>query len=144
LNKTAAASASSRWPTRTTTPAQGSATMLFQPELVFEGVDDRLDPLAHPTQRSEPIRLVLAVWADEVGPQRSDVLFEGSTGESLVGQDDRARGQGLLASGVLQQRLGDLAFPEPGGGQTPGDRHAVWRAEQVQLETPVPAAVLRS
>jgi len=62
------------------------------------------------------MRLVLAVWADEVGPQRTDVLFEASTGESLVGQDDRARGQGLLASGVVQQRLGDLAFAEGGGG----------------------------
>src|SRR5207247_9614179 len=93
-------------------PAQGSATMLFQPELVFEGVDDRLDPLAHPTQRPEPIRLVLAVWADEVGRQRSEVLFEGSTSESLVGQDGRARGRGLLVGRVVEVGLGDVALPD--------------------------------
>jgi hypothetical protein len=35
--------------------------MLLQPELVLEGVDDRLDPLVHPAQRPEPVGLILAV-----------------------------------------------------------------------------------
>jgi len=61
--------------------------MLFQAELLLEGVDDRLDPLAHPTQRPEPSRLILAVRTDEAGAQRPDVLFEGSTGKPLVGQE---------------------------------------------------------
>jgi hypothetical protein len=35
-------------------PLRGMCAMLFQPELVFEGVEDRLDPLADPP--SEPNR----------------------------------------------------------------------------------------
>src|SRR5918994_5593954 len=49
-------------------PAQGAATMLFQPELVLEGVDDRLDPLAHPAQRPEPVGLVGAVGRTSRAP----------------------------------------------------------------------------
>src|SRR5438034_1075567 len=54
-------------------PAEGTATMLLQPELLLERVDDRLDPLPHPAQRPEPARLVLAIRPDEAGPHRSDV-----------------------------------------------------------------------
>src|SRR5918995_4368802 len=122
-------------------PAQGAAAMLFQPELVLEGVDDRLDPLAHPAQRPEPGWLILAVGADQEGAQPSDVAFELGPGQALVGQDDRAGRQGLLAGGVVQQHLGDLAFAKGGAGQAPADRQAVGRGEQVQLEAPVPAAV---
>src|SRR5829696_9388770 len=64
-------------------PTQGAATMLFQAELVLEGVDDRLDPLAHATQRSEPARLILAIRTEEAGSQRSDVAFERPTGKAL-------------------------------------------------------------
>jgi hypothetical protein len=91
-------------------PTEGAATMLSQPELIFEGVDDRLDPLAHPAQRTEPGRLILAIRADQHGAQPSDVAFELGAGQALVGQDDRPRGQRLLAGGVGQQRLGDLAL----------------------------------
>src|ERR671912_2846196 len=49
-------------------PAQGAAAMLFQPELVLEGVDDRLDPLAHPAQRPEPVGLVGAVGRTSRAP----------------------------------------------------------------------------
>src|SRR5215218_10254137 len=53
-------------------PAQGAATVLLQPKLVFEGVDDRLDPLAHPTQRPEPARLILAIRTDEASSQPTE------------------------------------------------------------------------
>src|SRR5918995_854413 len=121
--------------------AEGAAMVLFQAELVFEGVDDRLDPLAHPAQRAEPARLILAIRTNEAGAQRTEVALEGPTGKPLIGQDDRARRQGMLAGSVIQQRLGDLALTKLGGGQAPGDRHAVRRREQIQLEAPVPAAV---
>jgi hypothetical protein len=39
-------------------PLRGAATVLFQPELALEGIDDRLDPLANPTKPSVPVRLV--------------------------------------------------------------------------------------
>jgi hypothetical protein len=64
-------------------PTQGAATVLFQAELVFEGVDDRLDPLAQPTQRPEPARLVLAVGPDQEGAQPSGVAFELGAGQAL-------------------------------------------------------------
>ena len=121
-------------------PAQRATTMAFQSKLVLEGVDDRLDPLAHPTQRPEPARLVAAVRADQPGTQPSDVAFELGTGQALVGQDDGAHRQRLPAGGVIQQHLGDLALAEGGDGQAPGDGHAVWGTQQVQLEAPVPSA----
>src|SRR4029453_5426451 len=34
---------------------QGSSPVAFQPELVFEGVEGALDPLAPPTQRAQPV-----------------------------------------------------------------------------------------
>src|SRR5919198_5640674 len=68
-------------------PTQGAAMVLFQPELVLEGVDDRLDPLAHAAKRPEPARLVLAVRADQPRAQLADVLVEGAAGKALVGQD---------------------------------------------------------
>src|SRR5262245_5994655 len=58
-------------------PTRGAAAVAFQAELVFEGVDDRLDPLAHPAQRPEPGRLVLAVGTDQMRAQRSDMAAEG-------------------------------------------------------------------
>ena len=45
------------------------------------------------------------------------MALERLAGKALVGQDDRARGQGLLAGGVVQQRLGDLAFAKFGGAR---------------------------
>src|SRR5215213_11203645 len=66
-------------------PAQAATTVLFQAELVLEGVDDRLDPLAHPTQRPEPARLILAIRTDEASSQPTEVALEGPTGKALVG-----------------------------------------------------------
>jgi hypothetical protein len=83
-------------------PAQGSATMLFQPELVFEGTDDRLDPLAHPAQRPEPAPLTLAVGPQQMRVQAAEVGLERFAGKPLVAQDDRAGRQRTLPGRVVQ------------------------------------------
>jgi hypothetical protein len=54
-------------------PGRGATTMLFQAKLAFEGVDDRLDPLAHRPQRPEPGRLVAAVGTHQHRAQARDV-----------------------------------------------------------------------
>ena len=88
--------------------------MAFQAELLLEGVDDRLDPLAHLTQRAEPGRLISPVGPDQPRVQPRQQLLEPPTCEALVGQDDHARAQDLLVGGLVQQPLGDLALA--GGG----------------------------
>jgi hypothetical protein len=47
----------------------GSAAVLFQAELAFEGVDDRLDPLADTSDLAEAGRFVLAVRPYQVGAE---------------------------------------------------------------------------
>ena len=47
----------------------GVGAVAFQTELVLEGVEDGLDPLADPTQVAEPGRLVGPVGADQPGAQ---------------------------------------------------------------------------
>ena len=42
--------------------------MAFQPELVVEGVEGALDPLAEAAQRPEPVRLVTAVGRTSTAP----------------------------------------------------------------------------
>src|SRR5579859_3483878 len=39
----------------------GASAVAFEAELVFEGVEDRFDPLAHPGQVAEPAPFVFAV-----------------------------------------------------------------------------------
>jgi hypothetical protein len=55
----------------------------FQAELVFEGVEDGLDPLADPTQVAEPGRLVGPVGADQPRVRLRDHLLERPAGEAL-------------------------------------------------------------
>src|SRR5829696_2212458 len=119
----------------------GVGAVAFQAELVFEGVDDRFDPLADAAQVAEPGGFIGPVGADQPGAQPTHVLFEGAAGQSLVGQDDHAGPQHLLAGGLVQQALGDLAFPGGGVGQAPSHRHAVRAGQHIQLEAPVPARV---
>jgi hypothetical protein len=64
--------------------------MPLQPKLVFEGVDDALDPLADPTKRPPPVLLVAPVGADQYRTQLAHPLGEGLAGQALVGGDDRA------------------------------------------------------
>jgi hypothetical protein len=122
----------------------GVGAMAFQAELVFEGVDDGLDPLADPAQVAEPVGLVLAVGADQHRAQVPDHRVELPAGQALVGQDDHAGPQEALAGGPIQEGLGDLALAQLGGGQAPADRQAVRAGQDIQLEPPVPAAVAGS
>src|SRR4029453_1302412 len=73
-------------------PAEDAATVLFQAELLLEGVDDRLDPLAHPAQGPNRRGSSVRSGADQEGPQPCDMALERLAGQALVGQDDRARG----------------------------------------------------
>src|SRR5438876_5944578 len=83
-------------------------TVLFQPELAFEGVDDALDPLADAAQRPVPAWLVGTIRAQHDRAELADVAFEVATCESLVGVD---AGPGQpWRRGVGEQGLGDLAL----------------------------------
>ena len=64
-------------------PAQGAARVLFQAELVLEGVEGALNPLAHAAKRPEPARLVLTVGADQPRAQLAEVVVEVAAGEPL-------------------------------------------------------------
>src|SRR5918996_1646476 len=119
----------------------GVGAVAFQAELVFEGVEDRLDPLADPAQVAEPGRLISPVGADQPRVQLSDHLLERPAGEALVAQDDHARAQDVLAGGVVQQAPGNLALTPSRVCQGPGHRHPVRAGQHIQLETPGPAAV---
>ena len=91
---------------------QGASLVAFQPELVFEGVEGALDPLAPATQRAQPTRLI-----GTVGPQQDrvvlgDQLGELPAGEAFVGHDDQPRSQ--PATLMVQHGRDHLALAELG------------------------------
>jgi hypothetical protein len=112
----------------------GVGAVAFQAELVFEGVEDGLDPLADPAQVAEPVRLITAVRAGQPRVQATHELVKLASRQALVGQDDHARAQHTLAGSAVQQDLGRLALAELRVGQAPGHRHPVRAGQQVQLE----------
>lgn len=61
----------------------GVGAVAFQAELVVEGVDDRLDPLAHPAQVAEPGGLVAAVGSSQDRAQLPDNRVELAAGQPL-------------------------------------------------------------
>src|SRR5262245_66663651 len=62
----------------------GAAAVAFEVELAFEGVVDRLDPLADPADRAVAGFLVAAVGADQVHREGGgDQVFELAPGEAL-------------------------------------------------------------
>src|SRR4029453_4972556 len=69
---------------------QGSSPVAFQPELVFEGVEGALDPLAPATQRAQPVGLVGTVGAQQGRAVGGDQLLELPAGEPLVAQDEQS------------------------------------------------------
>src|SRR5215211_6359157 len=69
----------------------GVGAVAFQAELVFEGVEDGLNPLADPAQVAEPVRLITTVGAAQGGGQASHELVELPSRQPLVSQDDHAR-----------------------------------------------------
>ena len=123
------------------TTLAGMGAVALEPELVFQGVDDALDPLADPTKRSPPVRLVTAVGPDQHRAELVHSLGEPVVGQALVGGDDHPRG--AAAPGrwpTLAARPRPRARPA-WGWQDPGHRHAVRGRQQVQLEAPIPARV---
>src|ERR687891_2929904 len=59
----------------------GVGAVAFQAELVLQGVEDGLDPLAHPTQRPEPIRRIGTVRPDQPGLQLAHDSVELAAGQ---------------------------------------------------------------
>src|ERR1700674_5018067 len=64
------------------------AAVVFEGELAFERVVNRLDPLAHSAELAEPFGFVFAVGADELRVERGDDLLELLAGETLVADDE--------------------------------------------------------
>jgi hypothetical protein len=95
-------------------PAKGAATVAFQAELVFEGVEDALDPLAHPAKRPEVGWLVGAVGTDQPSTQLTDVSVKLLAGKALVAKDDRACGQATLGGQLIRQDRCGLPLAELG------------------------------
>ena len=71
---------------RTLAHVGGASAVLFQVKLSFEGLVDRLDPLADPAEVAVAVGLVLAVGAQELDPVRCGGGGEVLAGEALVGQ----------------------------------------------------------
>src|SRR4029450_5757134 len=96
----------------------GSSPGAFQPELVFEGVEGALDPLAPATQRAQPVGLVGTVGAQQGRAVGGDQLLELPAGEPLVAQDEQSWPQpGAL---VVQHGGDHLALAQPGTWQATG------------------------
>src|SRR5215471_20957574 len=116
----------------------GPAAVAFQVELAFEGVVDRLDPLADPADGPVAGRLVAAVGPDQVQAEvAGDQVLEVLPGEALVADEGQARPQRLVAGSVCEQFGGYLALADLGAGQAPGHGHPVRGGDQVQLQAPV-------
>src|SRR5689334_4230520 len=82
----------------------GAAAVAFEVELAFEGVVDRLDPLADPADGPVTGCLVAAVGPDQVhGESGGDQVLELPPGEALVADEDQPRPQRTGAGGVGQQ-----------------------------------------
>ena len=113
-----------------------AGAVAFERELFLERLEDRLDPLSHPAERSKPRPLVLAVGADELPAEIGDQLLELASREAFVGQHDAPIERNALEDLGGRAPLGDV-----GRGEFEADRHAVRRAEQKEPEAPEIARV---
>ena len=75
---------------------EGAAAVAFERQLVFEGVEGRLDPLSDAAEGAEARLFVFAVGAEQSAVERGDVLFELGAGEAFIGDDDLAAGEDAL------------------------------------------------
>src|SRR6266508_4478237 len=66
----------------------GSSAVGFEGELAFQGLVDRLDPLADAAEVAVGVGLVLAVRTQQGQPQRLGEVLELLAGEALVGEQD--------------------------------------------------------
>src|SRR5499427_412197 len=71
-------------------PGRGTAAVLFERELSFEGVDDALDPLADRAQGAVASRLILAIGTEQSGSQLRHSRLQEAVGEAFVADDDLA------------------------------------------------------
>src|SRR5215470_14348595 len=89
---------------------EGAAAVVFERELAFDGVDDRLDPLAEAAERAEARLLVFAVGAQQPGRERANDLLELLAGEAFVADDELGAVEGAAFAHPLEQDRGDLAL----------------------------------
>lgn len=88
----------------------GASAVAFEQELVFECVDDRLDPLPDPADRRVgPVRLVGSAWSQQQGSQLADGRFEVGAGEPFVTDDRCAFDRVGLEQFECRLALGALA-----------------------------------
>src|SRR5215467_10366412 len=113
-------------------PSRGTAAVLFERELPFEGIDDALDPLADWAQGAVASRLVLAIRAEQGGPQLGRSSLQEAVGKAFVADDDLA----FFQRASIEERLCNLGFSQLRVGQTPVHDQAVGGGEQVELEAP--------
>jgi hypothetical protein len=124
----------------------GAAAVAFQVELAFEGVVDRLDPLA---QRLEQ-PLAGPWWFALVGRPQQPHATGGKDGfglgvaVALVDQDHQPWPAGQQARFDLEQVDEHLALVGFGVGQGVGDRQPVQGGDQVQPQPPEVAGMRRA
>src|SRR5207342_2277560 len=111
--------------------------VVFEPELLFERVDDRLDPLADGPDRGRcSLWLVTSTGTQQQPAELGDSLLEVGAGEALVG--DYKLPERRLAFEPLEHRLA-LSWT---GGHEVGVAHAAVRpAAEVAPKPPVEARV---
>lgn len=96
--------------------AQGASAMVFEGELSFEGVEDRLDPLPVAADLPEPWWFVFAVGSDQVRAEAGvDEGLEPFACESLVRDDDLPGTDQMVI--VFEQGPGDFPLTEFGMGE---------------------------
>jgi len=99
----------------------GFGEVVFEPELVFECLDDRFDPLADEAERwLRPGGLVGAAGADDHGAELVDGVFEVAAGEAFVAEDELAvqwlaGEQGEAGFAFRCRRAGRVASPRRSG-----------------------------
>src|SRR5882672_3595022 len=111
--------------------------VVFEPKLVFEGVDDRLDPLADEADRwLRAVGVVGAAWADDEAAEFAHGLLELVSGEALVADDELAGDR--LAGEQVESRL---ALGRVRGDEVEVTNAAVRAADEDELHAPVEAGV---
>src|SRR5438094_8522146 len=99
----------------------GPAAVAFEVELAFEGVVDRLDPLADPADGPVAGWLVAAVGPDQAQREPGgEQVLEVPPGEALVADQGQPRPQRAGPLSVGEQFGGHLAFPQLRAGPAPG------------------------